>query len=76
MAVLSNLDLEAGRFFVDSEVDHAAPLAVIGSDVRGELFGQLDPVGRLVWIEGSPFKVIGLLRAVCHDYWFGSTFFK
>ncbi len=21
-------------------------------------------------------EVIGLLRAVCHDYWFGSTFFK
>ncbi len=62
MAVLSNLDLEAGRFFVDSEVDHAAQMVVIGSDVRGELFGQLDPVGRLVWIEGSPYKVIGLLR--------------
>ena len=62
MGVLSNLDLEAGRFFVDSEVDHAAQMVVIGSDVRTELFGQLDPLGRLMWIEGSPFKVIGLLR--------------
>ncbi|MEO8275522.1 MAG: ABC transporter permease [Thermoanaerobaculia bacterium] len=62
MAALSNVDLEAGRFFVDSEVDHAAQMVVIGSDVRTELFGQLDPVGRLVWIEGGPYKVIGLLR--------------
>ncbi len=59
---LSNLDLEAGRFFVDSEVEHAAPMVVIGSDIKTELFGQLDPLGRLVWIEGKPFKVIGLLR--------------
>ncbi|MBP9146356.1 MAG: ABC transporter permease [Thermoanaerobaculia bacterium] len=62
MAVLSNLDLEAGRFFVDSEVEHAAPMVVIGSDIKTELFGQLDPLGRLVWVEGKPFKVIGLLR--------------
>ena len=62
MAVLSNLDLEAGRFFVDSEVDHAAPMVVIGSDIKDELFGQLDPLGRLVWVEGKPFKVIGLMR--------------
>ncbi|MEO7795646.1 MAG: ABC transporter permease [Thermoanaerobaculia bacterium] len=62
MAVLSNVDLEAGRFFVDAEVDHAAQMVVIGSDVRTELFGQLDPLGRLMWIEGSPFKVIGLMR--------------
>ncbi len=62
MGVLSNLDLEAGRFFVDSEVDHAAQMVVIGSDVRTELFGQIDPLGRLMWIEGRPFKVIGLMR--------------
>ena len=60
VAGLMNLDLEAGRFFTDLEVGHAAPVAVIGADVREELFGQLDPVGRLVWIEGTPFKVIGL----------------
>lgn len=62
MAALSNLDLEAGRFFVESEVDHATPIVVIGSDVRSELFGQLDPLGRLIWIEGAPFKVVGLMR--------------
>jgi putative ABC transport system permease protein len=62
MAGLSNLDLEAGRFYLDVEERHAAPIAVIGSDVRDELFGRLDPVGRLVWIEGTPYKVVGLLK--------------
>ncbi len=62
LAELNNLDLEAGRFFLDIEERHAAPLAVIGADVKDELFGRLDPIGRLVWIEGRPYKVIGLLR--------------
>lgn len=62
LAELNNLDLEAGRFFLDAEERHAAPLAVIGADVKEELFGPLDPIGRLVWIETQPYKVIGLLR--------------
>ena len=62
VAGLMNLDLEAGRFYTDIEVRHAAPVAVIGADVREELFGRLDPLGRLVWIEGTPYKIVGLLR--------------
>lgn len=62
MGVLENLDLEAGRFFVDIEDDHATSYTVIGSNVREELFGTLDPIGRQVWIEDMPYKVIGLLR--------------
>ncbi len=62
MADLNNLDLEAGRFFTQSEVDHSAPVAVIGSDVREELFGRLDPIGRKVSVAGNPLKVVGLLR--------------
>ena len=62
MAQLNNLDIEAGRFFTSSEEAHSAAVAVIGSDVREELFGPLDPVGRSISIQGKPMKVIGLLR--------------
>lgn len=62
MAEMNNLDIEAGRFYTLSEVQHSAPVAVIGSDVRDELFGLLDPIGRNFSIEGRTFKVIGLLR--------------
>lgn len=62
LGALQNLDIEAGRFFVDAEDDNASRYVVIGSDVREELFGSLDPVGRLVWLEGTPYKVVGLLR--------------
>lgn len=62
MAEMNNLDIEAGRFYTLSEVQHSAPVTVIGSDVREELFGKLDPVGRSISLEGATFKVIGLLR--------------
>lgn len=62
MAELNNLDIETGRFFIQSEQDHSAPVAIIGSDVRDELFGPLDPVGRTISMGGRTLKVIGLLR--------------
>ena len=62
IADLNNLEVEAGRFFSSSEDDHSALVAVIGSDVRDELFGRLDPIGRTVSVGGNPLKVIGLLR--------------
>jgi putative ABC transport system permease protein len=62
MASLNNIDLEAGRSYLESEDEHAAPVAVIGAGVREELFGRLDPIGRLVWIEGAPYKVIGVVK--------------
>ncbi|HEX2060061.1 MAG TPA: ABC transporter permease [Thermoanaerobaculia bacterium] len=62
MAELNNLDLEAGRFFTPTEERRSALVAVIGSDVREELFGRVDPIGRTIWIANQPMRVIGLLR--------------
>lgn len=62
MADIYNIDVEAGRFFTSTENDHSAMVVVIGSDVRDELFGKIDPIGRIVWVKGQPMRVIGLLR--------------
>ncbi|MBK5260190.1 MAG: ABC transporter permease [Thermoanaerobaculia bacterium] len=62
MAEINNLDLEAGRFYTGTEDDHSTLVAVIGSDVRDELFGKIDPIGRTIWIANQPVRVIGLLR--------------
>src|SRR4028119_2214533 len=43
IAELNNLDIEAGRFFTSTEEGRSGLVVVIGSDVREELFGQLDP---------------------------------
>jgi len=62
MSELNSLDLEAGRFFTPTEEERSALVVVIGSDVREELFGTLDPVGRVVRVANQPMRVIGLLR--------------
>jgi putative ABC transport system permease protein len=56
-----NLDLEGGRYFVDGEDAAAQAVAIIGWDVKDELFPQQDPVGHDVWVGGAPYRVIGLL---------------
>jgi putative ABC transport system permease protein len=60
-ADLLNLDLAAGRFFLGSEARTAQAVAVIGWDVKDELFPHLDPIGRTVLVGGAPYRVIGLL---------------
>jgi putative ABC transport system permease protein len=58
---LIRLDVVAGRYFTDAEDDTAQAVAVIGADVRDELFPHLDPIGREVLVGGRPYRVVGLL---------------
>jgi putative ABC transport system permease protein len=62
VADLSNVDVEAGRFFTSTEELHSALIAVIGTDVRDELFGRLDPIGRTFMVQHHPVKIIGVLK--------------
>ncbi len=59
---ISNVDIEEGRFFTNIEDAHAAMVTVIGSDVKDQLFGKIDPIGRVIRIGSQPARVIGLLR--------------
>ena len=59
---LYKLDVVDGRFFTESEARRSSPVVVIGSDVREELFPGIDPIGRMLSVEGYPLKVIGVLR--------------
>lgn len=58
---LMRLDIEAGRFFTPGEDQAGRAVAVIGWDIRDELFGPLDPVGRDMVIGSESYRVIGLV---------------
>jgi putative ABC transport system permease protein len=58
---LVRLDIEAGRYFAPAEDEAGRAVAVIGWDVRDELFGPLDPIGREVVVGSQSYEVIGLV---------------
>ncbi len=59
-SLLNNTQIATGRYFTDIENNHHAMVAVVGSDVKNNLFGDDDPIGKTFKIEGRPFTVIGV----------------
>src|SRR4029450_9694166 len=62
VVTMLNLDLETGRFFSPTEERHAAPVAIIGADIKDEIFPSLDPVNRTIFVHGYPMRVIGVQK--------------
>jgi putative ABC transport system permease protein len=62
-AALGNTQMAHGRYFTEIEDRHRSPVAVIGADVKTNLFGDADPLGREIKIEGRPFTVVGAAQA-------------
>ena len=57
-------DLEYGTFFTETHVRGSAKVAVLGSVVRDNLFGEgADPVGERIRIRNQSFQVIGVMEA-------------
>lgn len=51
----------AGRIFSDEDVKNSTKVCIIGKTIVFNLFGDLDPVGKIIRIKGIPFTVIGTL---------------
>lgn len=61
--MLGNTQIANGRYFTEIEDTHHATVAVLGADVKNNLFGDTDAVGKTIKIEGRPFTVIGVAVA-------------
>jgi putative ABC transport system permease protein len=57
---IQSVTIAEGRFVSDVDVAHGRTTAVIGSQIREELFGTGDAIGKEVNIGGEPFTVIGV----------------
>src|SRR5690606_29077451 len=58
---IRDLDVERGRLFTAPEDRVGAPVVVLGYETAEKIFGNLDPIGRTVRIQGHEFRVIGVL---------------
>ena len=59
---IKNYDIESGRSFTMEDVKNSAKVALIGSTVAKELFGDVTPVNKVIRIGNVPFKVLGVLK--------------
>lgn len=53
---------QGGRFINDLDVANRRRVAVIGNKVREFLFGETDPLGRVVYIGHVPFTIVGVMQ--------------
>ena len=55
-------ELSSGRFYTESEDSGGAQVVILGSNVASDLFGQDEPVGKLLRLGSLNFLVIGVYK--------------
>jgi putative ABC transport system permease protein len=55
------VDMNQGRFFTEFEDRHRASVTVIGADTQKALFGEENPIGKMIDVDGGQFEVIGTM---------------
>ena len=66
-ANIADMDIEevaSGRYVSDSDNQHRAMVALLGTEVAGKIFPNRDPLGKTVAIDGQEFTVIGVCKPV------------
>lgn len=56
-----DLEIHQGRFFTQTDQDRAVDVTVLGADTAEDLFGNVDPIGQEITVEGRTFTVVGTL---------------
>ena len=60
---IKNYEINLGRSFTKDDDNNAAKVALIGSTIETELFGDINPIGKTLRVGNVPFKVIGTLKS-------------
>jgi putative ABC transport system permease protein len=60
--VRNHVAREGGRFFNRRDEEEKRRVVFFGDELARDVFGEVDPVGQVVDLGGSPFLVIGVLQ--------------
>ncbi len=55
-------NLEFGSFFTEADNNSIAKVVVLGADIKDDLFGESDAVGKMVKIKQAKYRVIGVME--------------
>ncbi|NIM50905.1 MAG: FtsX-like permease family protein [Gemmatimonadales bacterium] len=56
-----------GRFINQEDLDRRRRVLFLGNDIAERIFGQTDPIGQTVMLDGLPFTVIGVMQKKFQD---------
>ena len=56
------MEFESGEIFSDGDDKGLKQIAILGSGVKDNFFGESDAIGETVKIKGQSFKIIGVLK--------------
>ncbi len=59
---IRQMRVDQGRFFLQEDLDAHRRFAVLGRTVVAELFGEENPLGRVIKVAESEFRVIGVME--------------
>ncbi|MCD6548839.1 MAG: ABC transporter permease [Thermodesulfobacterium sp.] len=65
--LLRKFPISEGRNFLKDEIFGYKKVAILGYKVKRELFGNKDPIGKIILINKLPFRVIGVLSPIGID---------
>jgi putative ABC transport system permease protein len=57
-----DMTIESGRYFNQTDIDRTQKVAVLGSTLAEELFGDMPPVGQVVTVGNTKLTVIGVFE--------------
>jgi putative ABC transport system permease protein len=57
---IPSTQIERGRPITPSEFDSGRPVAILGWGTADQLFGQLDPLEKTIFVNGVHFRVVGV----------------
>jgi len=60
MPEMQNLNIVEGRSLTQADEEHAASVAIVGSDIEENLLKGEDPIGKEIRVGGVPYTIVGL----------------
>jgi putative ABC transport system permease protein len=64
MVHISTEKVAAGRYISEVDYQRRAMVAFVGTEVTERLFPTVDPLGKIIYIDGLPFEIVGVAEKV------------
>lgn len=62
-STVRNVNVSQGRFLTDLDIEFRQKIAVLGATTAQTFFGTDNPVGQFIQVDGTSFKVVGVLAS-------------